>query len=57
MNIIKTWLILKKINLIIYMLPYSVRGILSMKIPFVKHLIGYKAEILFVINFVTESIY
>ena len=39
------------------MLPYSVISILRMEISFVKHLIEYKEEILFLINFVIESIY
>lgn len=46
----------KKINLIIYLFPYSDRSVLSMKVPLLKRLIEYKTKIIFVINFVTESI-
>jgi len=46
----------KKINLIIYLFPYSDRSVLSMEVPLLKRLIEYKTKIIFVINFVTESI-
>ena len=46
----------KKVNLILYFFPYSDRSILSMELPILESLIEYKTEILFVMNFVTESI-
>ena len=46
----------KKINLIIYFFQYTERTVLSMEIPLLEKLIKYKTEIIFVINFVTESI-
>ena len=46
----------KKVNLILYFFPYSERSILSMELPILESLIEYKTEILFVMNFVTESI-
>ena len=46
----------KKVNLILYFFPYSDRSILSMELPILESLIEYNTEILFVMNFVTESI-
>lgn len=46
----------KKINLIIYFFSYSKRPVYSFEIPILKDLIKYDAEIIFVINFVTDSI-
>ena len=46
----------KKINLILYFIPYDERSILSMEIPVLECLMEYKTEIIFVMNFVTESI-
>lgn len=46
----------KKIHLIVYVLQYSERSIYSFEIPLLKKLTQYNAEIIFVINFVTDSI-
>ena len=46
----------KKINLILYLFPYSERSVLSLEIPLLENLIGYNTEIIFVMNYVTESI-
>ena len=46
----------KKINLIIYIFQYSERSIYNFEIPLLKRLTEYNAEIIFVINFVTDSI-
>ena len=46
----------KKIHLIIYIFQYSERSIYDFEIPLLKRLSQYKAEIIFVINFVTDSI-
>ena len=46
----------KKINLILYFFYYSERAVYSFEIPILKDLIKYDAEIIFVINFVTDSI-
>lgn len=46
----------KKINLIIYIFEYSERSIYNFEIPLLKRLTQYNAEIIFVINFVTDSI-
>lgn len=46
----------KKINLIIYLFPYGERSVLSMELPLLESLLRYNTEIIFVINFVTESI-
>jgi GTP-binding protein EngB required for normal cell division len=45
----------KKINLIIYLFPYSERSVLSLELPLLENLMGYNTEIIFVMNFVTES--
>ena len=45
----------KKINLIIYLFPYSERSILSLELPLLEKLMEYNTEIIFVMNFVTES--
>lgn len=46
----------KKINLILYFIPYNERSVLAMELPILQSLIEYKTEIIFVMNFVTESI-
>ena len=46
----------KKINLILYLFPYTERSVLSLEIPLLENLIGYNTEIIFVMNYVTESI-
>ena len=46
----------KKINLIIYMVPYAERSILSLEVPLLESLLKYNTEILFVINFVKDPI-
>jgi len=46
----------KKINLIIYIFPYSERSVLSLELPLLENLLGYNTKIIFVMNFVTESI-
>lgn len=46
----------KKINLILYFLPYSERSILGMEVKILESLMEYQTEIIFVMNFVTESI-
>ena len=46
----------KKINLIIYIFPYSERSVLSLELPLLENLVGYNTKIIFVMNFVTESI-
>ena len=46
----------KKINLILYFFPYSERSVLNFEIPLIKKLNEYNSKIIFIINFVTESI-
>jgi GTP-binding protein EngB required for normal cell division len=46
----------KKINLILYFFIYNERSVMSMEVPLLKELIKYDAEIIFVMNFVTDSI-
>jgi predicted GTPase len=46
----------KKINLILYFFPYSERSVLNIEVPLLSMLNKYNAKIIFVINFVTESI-
>lgn len=46
----------KKMNLILYFFPYNERSVLNMELPVLESLIEYKTEIIFVMNFVTDSI-
>lgn len=46
----------KKINLIIYLFPYSERSVLGLELELLENLMGYNTEIIFVMNHVTESI-
>ena len=46
----------KKINLIIYLFPYSERSILSLELPLLENLKNYNTDIIFVMNHVNESI-
>ena len=46
----------KKINLILYFFQYSERSVFNFEIPLISMLSEYKTKIIFVINFVTESI-
>ncbi len=46
----------KKINLILYLFPYTERSVLSLELPLLENLMGYHTEIIFVMNQVTESI-
>ena len=46
----------KKIHLIIYIFPYSQRSVYNFEIPILKRLSQYNAEIIFVMNFVTDSL-
>ena len=46
----------KKINLIIYLFPYSERSVLSLELPLLENLKNYNTDIIFVMNHVNESI-
>lgn len=46
----------KKLIWLYNLFPYSDRSVLSMEVPLLKRPIEFKTKIIFVINFVTESI-
>ena len=46
----------KKINLILYLFPYTERSLFNLEIPLLEKLMGYNTEIIFVMNRVNESI-